>query len=242
MDRGTTTAILGMNGSGKSTLIKCLNGLLKPWLGVVMLDGDNLSELNRQQISQKVAYVPQRSPEGELSVFDAVLLGRKPHMRWNPTDRDFEVVDEALCAMGLEKYALRPVRELSGGEIQRVALARAIAQEPDALLLDEPTSSLDLHRQFEVMNLLCELARERGMAIIFSLHDINLALRFADKFLLLRDGEVYAYGGREILTPKLIEEVFDVPVVMQRVDDHFIVIPTFETKKERNFTKVEVGA
>lgn len=92
------------------------------------------------------------------------------------------------------------------------------------------------------MNLLCELARERGMAIIFSLHDINLALRFADKFLLLRDGKVYAYGGREILTPKLIEEVFDVRVVVQRVDDHFIVIPTFETKKERNFTKVEVGA
>jgi iron complex transport system ATP-binding protein len=231
-----------MNGSGKSTLIKCLNGLLKPWLGVVMLDGNNLSELNRQQIAQKVAYVPQRSPEGELSVFDAVLLGRKPRMRWNPTDRDFEIVNEALHAMGLEEYALRPVRELSGGETQRVALARAITQEPDVLLLDEPTSSLDLHRQFEVMNLLHELARERGMAIIFSVHDINLALRFADKFLLLRDGELYAYGGRDIITPKLIEEVFNVHAIIQHVDDHFVVIPIFGTKKDKNFMEVELGA
>jgi iron complex transport system ATP-binding protein len=121
-------------------------------------------------------------------------------------------------------------------------LARAITQEPDVLLLDEPTSSLDLHRQFEVMNLLHELARERGMAIIFSVHDINLALRFADKFLLLRDGELYAYGGRDIITPKLIEEVFNVHAIIQHVDDHFVVIPIFGTKKDKNFMEVELGA
>ena len=246
VDRGTITAVLGMNGSGKTTIIKCLNGLLKPWYGVVMLDGESLSTLNREQIARKVAYVPQRSYESDLSVFDAVLLGRKPHIKWNPSNIDLEIVSDALRTMGLEEYALRPVRELSGGEIQRVALARALAQEAEVLLLDEPTSSLDLHRQLEVMNLLCELAREKGMAIVLSVHDINLALRFADKFLLLRDGRVYAYGERDILTPKLIEEVFNVPVVMQHVYDQLIVIPIFDARDakndERSYIKVGAGA
>ncbi|HOB10191.1 MULTISPECIES: ABC transporter ATP-binding protein [Acetomicrobium] len=240
---GSILAVIGMNGSGKSTLLKCLNGLLKPRSGIVMLDGKNLNKMKREEIAKHVGYVPQRYHEGDLTVFDAVLLGRKPHIYWSPSDYDFDVVNYALQAMEIERYALRPVRELSGGEIQRVMLARAIAQEPKVLLLDEPTSSLDLYHQIEVMNLLYMMAKDMGMAIIFSMHDINLALQFADRFLLLKEGKVYAYGGLEIITPQNIEDVFKVEVSLTQIGDHILVTPLLKSKNNFDFAEsVNLGA
>jgi iron complex transport system ATP-binding protein len=154
---GTILGLLGTNGAGKSTLLKCLNRILRPHRGTVLLDDTEILRLNRNEIAKRMAYVPQRYEQEALTVFDAVLLGRKPHIKWGPTRQDLMIVQGVLDVMGLAEHALRPVKTLSGGQAQKVVLARSFAQEPDVLLLDEPTSNLDVRNQLEVMG-----AHQRG--------------------------------------------------------------------------------
>jgi iron complex transport system ATP-binding protein len=144
---GQILGVLGVNGAGKSTLLKCINKVLQPHSGSVLLDGTNLLRLRGDAVARRIGYVPQRYNADQVTVFDAVLLGRKPHIKWAATERDLRVVERLLKLMGLEAYALRSVSTLSGGEAQKVVIARALAQEPKVLLLDEPTSSLDLRNQ-----------------------------------------------------------------------------------------------
>ncbi len=225
MESGTVSAILGINGSGKSTLLKCTNRILRPAKGVVFLDETDLHELAQTQIAKHVGYVPQKCTDSRLTVFDTVLLGRKPYIKWAATKRDIEMAEHAVRMMKLEKFVLRPVSELSGGEMQKVIIARALAQEPDVLLLDEPTSNLDLKNQVEVMNLISEVARKKKVAVMISVHDLNLALRFADVFLLLKDGVIRECGGKESITPRIIREVYEVDVVLGEVGGYSVVIP-----------------
>ena len=138
---------------------------------------------------------PQKNGESSLTVFDSVLLGRKPYIRWAAAESDFQVVERILRLMHLEEFAMRPVNELSGGEAQKVVIARALAQEPEILLLDEPISNLDLKNQLEVMDLIVRTVKDRGLSAILSIHDLNLALRFADFFLFLKNGRVHTFGG-----------------------------------------------
>ena len=151
LEHGEITGILGVNGAGKSTLLRCLNRILRPQKGVVMVEDRDLSKLGGEQIARLIGYVAQSQEREPLSVFDAVLLGRKPHIKWQATSHDLDVVTTVLTQMGLEPLALRQVSSLSGGEAQKVVIARALAQEPHLLLLDEPTSNLDLRNQLEVM-------------------------------------------------------------------------------------------
>jgi len=136
-----------------------------------------------------------------------------------------EIAGQALTALGLADYALRYMDELSGGELQKVVIARALAQEPDILLMDEPTSSLDLKNQIEVVNLIRQISRERGIAAVVAMHDLNLALRFADRFILLKDKTIYAAGGSEVMTPETIEAVYAVPVTIAAYNGSRVVIP-----------------
>ncbi len=223
--RGSMTALLGVNGAGKSTLLKCLNRVLSPQQGSVLLGQEDLGRLSRSQLARRMGYVPQGGAPVALSVFDTVLLGRKPHSGWAPSRADHEVVDRVLTQLGLEKMALRPVDELSGGERQKVMLARALAQEPKVLLLDEPTSNLDLRNQMEVMRMIRGLVSDQGLAAIVSVHDLNLALRFADDFLLLHRGGVRQVAGTQELDTGLIEEVYGVPVTLGRLEGYPVVIP-----------------
>lgn len=225
LGRGKILGVLGVNGSGKSTLLKCMNRVLRPQKGVVLLSGDNVLELNRNEVAQRVGYVPQKYNEERLSVYDAVLLGRKPYIQWGPTQKDFDIVESILQAMQLEELALRPVNGLSGGETQKVIIARALAQEPDLLLLDEPTSNLDLKNQLEVMGLVTDAVRQRRISAIMSVHDLNLALRFADFFLMLKDGSVYAFSERKSITPEMIREVFGVHIIMSEFHGFPFIIP-----------------
>jgi iron complex transport system ATP-binding protein len=222
---GQILGVLGVNGAGKSTLLKCINRILRPHDGVVFLDGTDLLKLKRDAVARRIGYVPQRCSEEQVSVFDAVLLGRRPHIKWTATDRDVRVVERLLKVMGLEECALRPLSTLSGGEAQKVIIARALAQEPKVLLLDEPTSNLDLRNQLEVMNLVATVVREEGVAAVVAIHDLNLALRFADLFLILKDGLIYAKGFKEDLTPKVIEEVYGVHSILSVVEGFPIIIP-----------------
>ncbi len=207
-EAGEVVAVLGNNGAGKSTLIKCMDRVLTPESGEVLVDGHNLLSLTRREHAKICAYVPQTPPKGTLTVFDAVLLGRRPYITWDATAHDKQVVMESLERLRLTDYSLRRVDELSGGEQQKVAIARALAQEPQVLLLDEPTSSLDPRAQHETMQTVDAIAREKGICAVVILHDLNLAVRYCDRFLFLRDERVFAYGGREAMTSENIEEVY----------------------------------
>lgn len=228
IERGSILAVLGVNGAGKSTLLKCVNGILKPRAGCVFIGPDDINDLNRSEIAERIGYVPQRHGEDKLSVFDTVLLGRLPYIRWNAGRRDLEIVENTLRLMRLEHLAMRPVSRLSGGEAQKVVLARALAQEPELLLLDEPTSNLDLKNQLEVMNLVRHAVKDHNLAAVISIHDLNLALRYADRFLLLKDGRIHALTDRRGIDATIIKEVYGVDVIIGAVAGNSIVIPVDE--------------
>jgi iron complex transport system ATP-binding protein len=160
-----------------------------------------------------------------MTVFDAVLLGRKPYIKWEASKKDLAIVEDILSMLGLSGYAFRYLNELSGGELQKVVLARALAQKPKLLLLDEPTSSLDLKNQIETMKNIKKVVEEQGISAVVTMHDINLALRFASKFLFLKNGEIYAAGGHEVITPENIEKVYSIPVRIDRFEDVTVVTP-----------------
>ena len=210
---GELTAIVGPNGAGKTTLLKCINRVLRPLKGAVLLDGRDLSGLPRREIAKLMGFLPQEQVNPvPLRVLDVVLLGRTPYLRKlaQPGRRDIEVAHSALEAVGIKHLADRLFSELSGGERRKVLLARALAQEPKALLLDEPTAHLDLRSQIEVMELLRSLAG-RGLAVLMATHDLNLASRFADKIIMLKEGRVLAIGKPdEVLTEENIMEVYGV--------------------------------
>ncbi|HWQ75008.1 MAG TPA: ABC transporter ATP-binding protein [Syntrophomonas sp.] len=225
VERGECLAVLGTNGTGKSTLLKCLNRILTPQAGTVWIGPDSINRLGRNELAQKIGYVEQKREGSRCTVFDAVLLGRKPYIRWDVTKKDLEITDQAIAALGLSGFAMRYLDELSGGELQKVVIARALGQEPELLLMDEPTSNLDLKNQLEVLQIIRGVTEERGISAVVTMHDLNLALRFADKFLFLKDGFVFAAGGPEVVTPATIENVYSVPVIIQNYGSQSVVIP-----------------
>lgn len=226
VNRGEFFSILGNNGAGKSTLLKCLNRILKPQTGTILIEKEDLFALSCREVARRLGYVAQRYESARFTVFDAVLLGRKPHIKWGTAARDLEIVRNVLGILGLEEFSLRYLDELSGGELQKVVIARALAQEPRVLLLDEPTSNLDLKNQFEVLKTAKSAAREQNIAAVVVMHDLNLALRFADKFLLLKNRTIFACGGMEIMTPENIAGVYGVPVAVERLGNIPVIVPT----------------
>lgn len=223
--KGQCTAILGNNGAGKSTLIKCLNRILEPQQGVVYVNGENTRELKRNDVAKCLAYVAQHNAGARFTVFDTVLLGRKPYIKFEPTQEDIRIVEKVIKRMKLEDFALRYLDEISGGELQKVMLARALAQQPQVLLLDEPTSNLDLKNQYEVLEIIQDIARTEQISVLLVIHDLNLALRYCDKFLLLKNNRIFCYGGIEVMTPENINEIYEIPVTVQEVKGVKVVIP-----------------
>ncbi|MCR2814767.1 ABC transporter ATP-binding protein [Microbacterium jiangjiandongii] len=228
---GRITAIVGANGCGKSTLLRALARLIAPQSGDVLLDGRSLRSRPTKEVARTLGLLPQSpvAPEG-IAVSDLVGRGRHPHQkmlaRWS--ERDYAVVAQALHDTGTTELADRAVDELSGGQRQRVWIAMALAQETDVLLLDEPTTFLDVAHQIEVLDLLTDLNQARGTTIVMVLHDINLAARYADHVFALRSGRVVASGPpSEVITGALIREVFDLDclVVPDPVSGTPIVLP-----------------
>jgi iron complex transport system ATP-binding protein len=222
---GRLVAVLGVNGSGKSTLLRSINGLLPPRRGTVLVDRQPLADLSGREIARLIGYMPQKANGVACSVFDAVLLGRRPHFGWSEGERDLAVVERVLTIMGLDKLALRDTSELSGGELQKVLIARALVQEPQVLLLDEPINHLDIRNQLETMSLLRKITGEMDLVTITVLHDLSIALRFADYFLLIREGRLYACGGREVISPEVLREVFRMDAAIREIDGIPVVLP-----------------
>ena len=222
---GSMLAILGNNGAGKSTLLNVLAGIVRPSEGSVRVDGRDVASLSRRDVARRIALVAQQQRIPHLSVYDQVLLGRKPHVSWSLYDRDRRVVSTMIERLGLERFAARYLDELSGGERQKVFIARALAQEPKVLLLDEPTSALDPKNQLEVLRIVRDVTVSEGIASVLVIHDINLALRFCDRFLLVRDGCVVAYGGREAVTDEALSATYDVGFKVDAVGDVPVAVP-----------------
>lgn len=225
ISEGDCIGILGTNGTGKSTLLKSMTRILKPQSGAVYVGEEDIRQMSGPQLAQIIGYIAQNQQQMRSTVFDAVLLGRRPYINWDVGERDIHIVEEVLSTFDLEEYALRYTDELSGGELQKVAIARALAQEPKILLMDEPTSNLDMKNQMDVIDTIKEIVKTRGIAVVVTMHYLNLALRFADKFLLLKDGEVFAAGGKEIITRENIKEVYDVEVEIKHFNETPFVIP-----------------
>lgn len=212
-NRGRFYAILGPNGSGKSTLLRTIVRILKPKRGVILIDDKDIRRLSAKEIAKKIAYLPQRSNSVPHStVFDSILLGRKPHVFFEPSKKDIEIVEKLINEFGLTQFAFKKIDELSGGEAQKVLIARALAQEPEVLLLDEPVNHLDPKNQIEILGILKKLTTELNLITIIVLHDLNLAIQFADQFIFMKNGEIYCAGDLAIIEPSVIKSVYEIDV------------------------------
>ncbi|MDL2260795.1 ABC transporter ATP-binding protein [Methanimicrococcus sp. OttesenSCG-928-J09] len=225
VNQGEILAIMGPNGVGKSTLLKCMDMILKPTAGSVFVNDSDLAALSNQEIAQKIGYVSQRNDVSRTTVFDAVLLGRKPHIGLTISEKDYQIVDAALKRFELEDMQLRRIDEMSGGELQKVCICRAIAQEPSVLLLDEPTSSLDLHNQLEILKIIKNVTVGHNTATVLTMHDLNLALRFADKFVFMKDGIIHDACDANGITPEMIENIYGVKVHIEYFKGIPYIIP-----------------
>ncbi|PZE85259.1 ABC transporter ATP-binding protein [Curtobacterium sp. MCBD17_032] len=238
VERSTVTTFLGANGCGKSTLLKALGRVLKPQSGEVLLDGAPIRKEANRAVARKLAILPQSplAPAG-TSVLDLVMRGRNPHQSWaRPwTAEDAAVAEDAIAATGLTEVAHRDVASLSGGQRQRAWIALVLAQQADTLLLDEPTTYLDLAHQLDVLRLVRRINREQGATVVMVLHDLTLAARYSDRLVVLHDGGVVADGSPvDVLTPALLERAFGLharvvpdpvtgaPMVVPEADDHTV--------------------
>ena len=212
--RGELLVVLGPNGSGKTTLLRSLARLIRPRQGQVLLNGKDLWSCRPAEAARAIAFLPQvLSPDWPFQVREFVALGRAPHRGWwlPLTTTDWRVIDAALDQLGLLSFRHRPIAELSGGEWQRVRLARALAQQPRALLLDEPTAFLDPRFQFEVLTTVRDLADVRGLAVVLTLHDLNLVGPWADRVALLAAGSLQALDTpSRVLTPESLQAAYGI--------------------------------
>lgn len=228
-------AVLGPNGAGKTTLLKCINSMLPPRRGAVLVRGDDVSRMPPGKIARTVAYVAQKQEPARLAVFDAILLGRKPRMGWRISKKDLEIVDGAIKRLGLENLMLKYTDSISSGELQKVSIARALVQEPLLLLLDEPTSNLDLKNQLEILKTLRMVIASHRVGAVMTMHDLNLAMRFADRFILLKEGRIHSSGDSGCITPEIIRQVYGVDVQIVKAGGFPVIQPCGDKYGGRTF-------
>jgi len=223
---GEILGIAGPNGCGKTTLIKCIDRIFEPD-GSVEFAGKDMADLSATDVARLIAYVPQALTVGmAMSVFETILLGRRPYIRWSVSDSDIERVSAVIAELGIRHLAFRKMTQISGGERQKVMIARAMVQDPSLLLLDEPTSALDLRHQLEVMELVQRVARQKEASVLMAVHDLNLAARFCDRLMVMKEGRIVSTGKpSELLTEALIREVYEVDAVITSESGYMQVIP-----------------
>ncbi len=213
--------IIGPNGSGKTTMLKCLNRILSHKQGEILIHDRDISTMKQIDIAKVVGYVPQHANGGHgmPTVFEVVLMGRRPHAAWQSSKKDIEKTWDILASLDMERFASHRYDQLSGGQRQKVLIARALAQEASILLLDEPTSSLDIKHQMDVMELLRSLVRSDGLSVCTIVHDLDLAIKYCDKVVMMKDGGIFAAGDAcDVITAGNIRSVYEVDAVID--DSH----------------------
>jgi iron complex transport system ATP-binding protein len=227
VERGSVTAILGPNGVGKTTLLYLMLGVLQPEAGEVHLNGKRLRDIPRLEISRRIGLVPQlESIPFPYRVLDYTAMGRAPHLGLlgAPGEQDYEMVMEILRMLGIDTLAERNVQALSGGEAQLIRIARALAQEPEILLLDEPTAHLDLANKEQMLQVLCRLA-EQEMTVLFTTHDPDVAFSIASHAILMRGGNAIASGEvSSVLTCKNLSKAYDLPISVHEIEGHHVIL------------------
>ncbi len=220
-------AIIGPNGSGKSSLLRCINRLVIPQDGCVLLNGTLVSDLSSREIAQQFGYVPQNFQDTfPATVMETILMGRRPYASWRSGRNDIMKASEVMRLLHLEHFALRYHSELSGGQRQKVMIARAFAQDCSVLLFDEPTSQLDIRHQLEIMDLVTDTVRSKKILAIIVIHDLNLAARYADRILMLSNGNIFAYGTpKNVLTKENIQHVYGVESLVMHDGDVPCITP-----------------
>lgn len=220
IEKGNFISIIGPNGSGKSTLLKTLNQLYSPSAGSILIGGTNINRLKKKELARKVALVPQDTIiDYDFTVEDIVLMGRHPYKGrfQKENEKDYKIVNEVLKMTNTFHLKDRIITEISGGERQRVIIAKALAQKPSIILLDEPTSHLDINHQIEILNLLKRLNEEMGTTIVIVIHDVNLASRYSNEIIMLNEGEILEMGSPEkVITKKNIEIAYDLKVEIEK--------------------------
>jgi len=225
VNQGQVLTILGPNGVGKTTLLRCINAMLKPKTGTVLIENVDVFRMRAGDIAKHMGYVAQRNDAGRMTAFDAVLLGRKPHLRWRVTDDDLRKVDAALNQLDLQHLSLRHIDEMSGGELQKVCIARALVQEPSVLLLDEPTSSLDLKNQLEILRTIQHIVHEHQLTAVMTMHDLNMAIRFSDALLCMKEGSIFFCGNCDGLTTDIVQQVYGIDVDILHHLGNTLIVP-----------------
>ncbi|HHO49215.1 MAG TPA: ABC transporter ATP-binding protein [Desulfobacteraceae bacterium] len=227
VEKGRVLSIVGPNGTGKTTLLKCIAGILKPAAGTVVIDGHDADGMARRELAKHLGYVPQSMPvRFPATVFETVLAGRRPYIAWRPSRDDLERTAEIIEEMNLADLAMRDIDQLSGGQAQKVLLARALAQDTLYLLLDEPTSNLDLRHELEMLEVIITLAKRKDMGVLMAMHDLNLSARFSDTILMLYQGKIFCSGKpSEAMTPENIREVYGVEAAVRQENGYLQIQP-----------------
>ena len=240
VDSGEFVGIIGPNGSGKTTFLRALTRVLRPKKGVVLFEGKNICEMQFKELAKKIAVVSQNFAAGCVSVEEFVLLGRIPHFerfQFLESKKDMEIAQRCMSLTDTLRLDSRLVGEISGGERQLALIARALTQEPKLLLLDEPTTHLDITHQVGILDLIKKLNKELGLTVIMVLHDLNLASEYCERLVLINEGRVYRSGRpEEVLNYQVIEEVYKTVVVVEKnpiSSRPYILIVSEEERRKR---------
>lgn len=224
LENGQIGILLGKNGAGKTTLFNIILGIKRQTGGSIRFNDEDVLHMSKAERARRIAYVSQSLQFGALSVYDTILLGRLSYFGLRAGKHDREVVERIMSEMKLEGLAYRYVTELSGGERQKIAIARAMAQEPDMIILDEPTGNLDLANEALIIEEAKKLARDKNIAILSSLHDLNQAIYFGDRFFFLKDGVIKYAGGKDMITSEVIKDIFDVDTQILNLNNKKIIV------------------
>ncbi|MHC1687928.1 MAG: ABC transporter ATP-binding protein [Methanothrix sp.] len=227
--------IVGPNGSGKSTLIKCIDRIVSPQKGSILIDRKDVTRMSRRDVARYLSYVPQSSVRVfPTNVFDTILMGRRPHIGWLGSDDDEVKVWDVLRLLNIERLAMSNFNELSGGQQQKVLIARALVQEAEVMLLDEPTSNLDIWHQLDVMNIIRDVVRKREMTALMALHDLNLASTFSDRIIMMKKGKIVAAGDpTSVITAENIASVYRVQAAVRIMSDRPMIMPLQQIREGR---------